>query len=165
MSIRTANKGFTLIELLVVMGIIGVLAALLFTNFSGVRERARDTKRKNDLNQVKNALRLFYNDYQQYPAGTGTTINGCGSSTNPPSTACAWGTDSFSAGSPAVVYMNQLPKDPLTGATEYSYTLVDSDHFLIKAVLENSSDPAIVPSQTRCGAISPGATDYFVCAD
>ena len=61
---HTMLRGFTLIELLIVITIIGTLAGLLFTNFSGARERARDSKRKSDVTQMKNALRLYYNDYQ-----------------------------------------------------------------------------------------------------
>ena len=43
---HTMLRGFTLIELLIVITIIGTLAGLLFTNFSGARERARDSKGK-----------------------------------------------------------------------------------------------------------------------
>lgn len=50
------NSGFTLIELLVVIAIIGILATFAIANYSSTRERARDTQRKNDLNQIKTAL-------------------------------------------------------------------------------------------------------------
>src|SRR5260221_7315536 len=73
------NHGFTLIELLIVIAIIGILSSLLFVNFSGARERARDSKRKTDLTEIKNALQLYYNDYGKFPAaGAGNTIAGCG---------------------------------------------------------------------------------------
>lgn len=161
MHMNKGNEGFTLIELLVVMGIIGILAGLLFTNFSGARERARDTKRKNDLSQVKNALRLYYNDTQGYPTATSGKITGCGST-------CTWGVSTFSTG--ATVYMNQLPQDPAydTATSQgnvYTYASADTEHFTIKAVLENASDPAISTSQTRCGIAGGGAQDYYVCAD
>jgi len=61
------KKGFTLIELLVVISIIGLLAALIVVNFNAARERARDVQRKSDLDQVKKALRMYYNDNNFYP--------------------------------------------------------------------------------------------------
>ncbi len=66
------NKGFSLIELLVVISIIGVLTTVLVMNFVGSRERARDAQKIQNLNSLKNALRMYYNDNQIYPP----SING-----------------------------------------------------------------------------------------
>lgn len=154
------ENGFTLIELLVVIGIIAVLSALLFTNFSGVRERARDLQRKSDLGQIKGALRLYYNDYQQYPAHNASgEIMGCGIDGI---AACAWGTV-FSAGAGPVIYMTQLPSDPLSGSS-YTYTQVDEDQFTITTTLENVSDDSAAKSQLKCGAQASSAV-YVVCND
>ena len=72
------KKGFTLVELLVVISIIATLTAILLPNLMGARERASDSKKKQDLMAIKNSLRLFYNDTQNYPntnaAGLGTTL-------------------------------------------------------------------------------------------
>ena len=67
--LRVKKAGFTLIELLVVISIIGLLAGLILSNVSGIRERARDVARKSDLDQIKKALRIYYNDFNEYPAG------------------------------------------------------------------------------------------------
>ncbi len=72
-NIRRLNLGFSLVELLVVISIIGVLTAILMANFMGARDRAKDAQRIEDLNGMKNALRLYYNDHQSYPVGTGFT--------------------------------------------------------------------------------------------
>ena len=61
------NKGFSLIELLVVISIIGVLTTVLVMNFVGTRERSRDAQKIQNLNSLKNALRMYYNDNQFYP--------------------------------------------------------------------------------------------------
>ncbi len=55
------KKGFTLIELLVVISIIGVLATLVLVSFVPAQKQARDTQRKSDINQYKNALEMFAN--------------------------------------------------------------------------------------------------------
>lgn len=70
------NKGFSLIELLVVISIIGVLTTVLVMNFVGTRERARDAQKIQNLNSLKNSLRMYYNDNQSYPqylSGLGTS--------------------------------------------------------------------------------------------
>lgn len=68
MQVKLQNKkGFSLIELLVVISIIAVLSAVLVANFMGMRERARDAQKIQDLNATKSALRLYYNDNQEYP--------------------------------------------------------------------------------------------------
>lgn len=61
------QAGFSLIELLVVISIIGVLTTVLVMNFVGSRERARDAQKIQNLNSIKNALRMYYNDNQAYP--------------------------------------------------------------------------------------------------
>ena len=59
--------GFSLVELLVVISIIAVLTSVLVANFMGMRERARDAQKIQDLNAIKSALRMYYNDKQSYP--------------------------------------------------------------------------------------------------
>lgn len=68
------KKGFTLVELLVVISIIGTLVAILLPNFMGARERAKDAQKIQDAYAIKNALRMYYNDNQAYPTGTGGTL-------------------------------------------------------------------------------------------
>lgn len=55
------RKGFTLIELLVVISIIGILASLLFVNYTRSQRQALDTQRKSDLNQYRIALENYAN--------------------------------------------------------------------------------------------------------
>lgn len=153
-------KGFTLIELLVVIAIIGILAGLVMVNMAGVRERARDTQRKSELNEVKKALRLYYNDNSRYPAeGTGNTIA--------PSSPISWGSP-FIVGT--MTYMKQLPTDPLSGQQYAYYWTVGcgNDEFRLEAILENASDPDIVKSKSRCTDLcdlTAGTNSYVVCPD
>jgi len=144
---RTLQAGFTLVELLVVIFIIGILASLLLTNFVGVRGRATDATRKNDLSQLKTALRLYYNDYQQYPEGPNGALMACGA--DAVSTCTAGG--EFSAGAGSTLYMKQLP-------TSFGYYSDGGDDYLIVTELENASDEAINSSQTNC---DPTARIYF----
>jgi len=56
------KRGFTLIELLIVMSIIGILAGMLLASYGGAQAKARDSRRKSDLAQVKRALELVKSD-------------------------------------------------------------------------------------------------------
>ncbi|MEO8581623.1 MAG: type II secretion system protein [Patescibacteria group bacterium] len=154
-------SGFTLIELLVVIVVIGILATLVVANFSSSRSRARDIKRKNDLNSMKTALRLYYNDFQTYPAANGGRIAGCGANGT---SACAWGSI-FSAGT--TTYMSELVADPLNNSP-YLYTYAQrntGDGFTITAVLENASDTDSTASQNHCAITPVVANNYVVCED
>ena len=124
------KKGFTLIELLVVVSLIGVLSTLVIANLNSARERARDTQRKSDLKNIQTALRLYYNDQGVFP--TKTVVD------------ALWG-NSWT-GSGGSVYMNLVPKDPLSPAStyEYVYTYTDPDNYILKACLENKSDDKCV---------------------
>ena len=159
------NWGFTLVELLVVVAIIGVLTSLLVVNYQSARERARDAQRKSDFRSLKTALRLYYNDFQEYPGSNGGEIVGCGTDkTNP--TACTWGTEWQLANA---VYMGRLPVDALNADDYvYSYTMTDNgESFELTTLLENLSDTAIDESQAGCGYSPPVGKEatYVACAN
>ena len=59
--VRNSN-GFTLIELLVAIGIIAVIAAILFPVFAGVRERGRRTTCQSNLKQLALAMQQYVQD-------------------------------------------------------------------------------------------------------
>jgi len=69
------KAGFTLIELLVVIAIISLLSSVVLASLSGARESARDTRRKQDLKQIKTALNMWANDHSGNYMGNGS---GCG---------------------------------------------------------------------------------------
>jgi general secretion pathway protein G len=159
------QKGFTLIELLVVISVIGLLTALIMVNFNAARERARDVQRKSDLDQIKKALRMYYNDSNLYPdTGGGNKIQACG---NPTTTTFEWGSMAFTCSN--MVYMKLLPHDPAwkeAGDVDYSYTQAASGQdFCLWTALENSSDGDLTNSQTRCSGCGLAGNNYVVCAD
>jgi len=59
------NEGFTLIELLVVIGIISLLAAILFPVFASAREKARATACLSNLKQIGLAYSQYEQDYDE----------------------------------------------------------------------------------------------------
>lgn len=130
---RRLSQGFTLVELLVVLGIISIMATLMIGNFNASRQRANDAQRKADMKAVQTALRLYYNDYGQYPASLGNQIQGCGTGgTN----TCAWGVNWTADGHN---YMNELPVD-FDPTLTYFYNLIDQDTYVLRACLEYQND-------------------------
>jgi len=135
---RQNKNGFSLIELLVVISIIGVLSAVLTANFMGMRERARDAQKIQDLYAIKNALRMYYNDKQTYPV-SGSLNLAIGAS-----------------------YM------PSISSVGYTYTQTNGgDGFLLEVILEAGAGNEDTDSQLKCG-IDVGSTRngaFAVCAN
>lgn len=121
------KKGFTLIELLVVVAIIGILSALLMSNFVGVRQRARDAQRKSDLRQIQSALELYRADAGSYPTSASNDLASCGSSA------------SLKSQDNSSTYMQSIPCDPSTGSP-YSYSSTDGTTYTLITCLENGND-------------------------
>ncbi len=138
LTINNTQSAFTLVELLVVIGIISLIMVAVFPNFTGARQRARDSQRKTDLKNLQTALDLYKLDQkpQVYP-----TTGALGA------TLCAkcWSSDADCGSSGGNVYIKKLPCDPaaVTTPTPYVYTLNASDNlrYLLSACLENPVDP------------------------
>ncbi len=129
------QKGFTLIELLVVMGVIGTLAAglVVIMNPTAMLAKARDAQRKNDLNQIQQALETYYDDYNSYPAA----LSDLSSST--------------------ATYMEVIPNDPVDSKYKYTYTAFNGGQmYRLYSYIETDSDPNIC-SGARCPNATPNA--------
>jgi prepilin-type N-terminal cleavage/methylation domain-containing protein len=66
--------GFTLVELLVVIAILGILAAIVLFNISGVNANAACNGMKTDGATIQGAADLYYNTYGVYPVGNAGVV-------------------------------------------------------------------------------------------
>src|SRR5690349_3564690 len=74
--ISPRRRGFTLLELLVVVGIIAVLAAMLFPAVQRLREMANQTKCINNLHQIGIAMTSHVGTQQCFPMNGAVISNG-----------------------------------------------------------------------------------------
>ena len=143
--------GFTLIELLVVISIIGILVTIAGVSYTNAQRKARDTKRKNDLKSVQQALALYFEQNGKYPDASGggiITCNAGGDTAN-----IFWGSE-FICNS--TTYMKQLPQDP--SGYYYDSAGTPPDRYDISAKLENTNDPEM--AQMPCAPKGQGPPNY-----
>ena len=132
------KKGLTLVELFVVISILATLMAVLLPNLMGSRQRARDSKRIQELGTVKNALRMYYNDNQSYPGAVDNVAD----------------TDLL------VELVDYLPGVAGVGYTYYRTN--SGDGFNLCTYLEQGAGDSDVDSQMGCG-VDPDSGIGSVC--
>lgn len=149
------HSGFTLIELIIVIGLIGIMAVILIflINPALQLEKTRDADRKSDLRLISSALELYRSDQGAYPLpGAGNSLANCGT---------AFIDSSANCGSPRVIYLQIVPRDPSTNGNYYYCTSISapcsapSGGYAIFACLENINDPEGV-----AGLPCPAETKY-----
>lgn len=67
MSIKSKQQGFTIVELLIVIVVIGILAALVITTFTGIQQKARNTERETDIKALQGQIEAYYAQNGRYP--------------------------------------------------------------------------------------------------
>lgn len=107
------TKGFTFIELLVVITIIGIIFAAGIVSFTTITTRSRDTRRKADLEAIRQSLEICRSITGSYPA------------TVYPDISCPAGT----------TMMSKTPFDPkpCNLVEEYSYTKTSQTTYTLTA--------------------------------
>ena len=66
-SLKSKQQGFTIVELLIVIVVIGILAALVITTFTGIQKKARDTERTTDIKAMHGQVEAYYAQNGNYP--------------------------------------------------------------------------------------------------
>src|SRR5665213_4049466 len=80
-SLKKRNQGFTIVELLIVIVVIGILALLVITTYSGIQAKARNSKRQTDVQSLQTQLEAFFSQSGYYPS-LGNMNDGSWRSTN-----------------------------------------------------------------------------------
>jgi type IV pilus assembly protein PilA len=69
-SLKKRNQGFTIVELLIVIVVIGILALLVITTYSGIQAKARNSKRSSDVKSLQTHIEAFFSQNGYYPSRT-----------------------------------------------------------------------------------------------
>jgi prepilin-type N-terminal cleavage/methylation domain-containing protein len=69
-SLKKRDQGFTIVELLIVIVVIGILALLVITTYSGIQQKARNSKRQTDIQSLQTQMEAYYSQNGHYPSLT-----------------------------------------------------------------------------------------------
>lgn len=152
------NSGFTLLEILIVVSLLAVIGAaiIIFLNPLQQINKAKDSKKKSDLNVLKKSFEDYYNDKNCYPTleevcynprseyapNEAKTCNICGNNPSSPS---------------FTPYLATLPCDPESPKKEFLYQVDDltcPKWFKVYSELGYKIDPVI--NDLGCSAESCG---------
>lgn len=67
---KSRFRGFTLIEMILVMAVITTLAAVFLNTYPAAQSRARDSRRKSDINQYASVLEVYANSHNSLFPGS-----------------------------------------------------------------------------------------------
>jgi type II secretion system protein G len=70
MKMHRKEQGFTIVELLIVIVVIGILAGLVITTFTGIQQKARNTERQTDIKAIYGQVEAYYAQNGKYPTLT-----------------------------------------------------------------------------------------------
>lgn len=121
------KQGFTLMEILIVIAMLGILATIIFGSYLSSLKKGRDSRRKQDLEQVSRALELYYSEQGRYPEESEVIFG--------------QKLDNPNSDDGDIFYMKQLPLDPMSNY-QYDYVVDVSDYqsYQLYSCLENDDD-------------------------
>ena len=68
MTLKKKQSGFTIVELLIVIVVIGILMTLVIVTFTGIQQKARNTKRTNDIKIFHSQVEAYFAQNAKYPS-------------------------------------------------------------------------------------------------
>jgi len=124
----SSQRGFTLIEVLVAATIIAVLTSIGVVSYQAANRRARDAKRKADLEQIRAALEMYKADSNWYPSGSWIDVSGL----------------------PITGYLSPIPSPPKTGEVYYYNAANPSDGHYYGYCLSSKMEGSITNPSSSC---------------
>lgn len=124
---RIKQKGFTFVELMVVITVASIMFAVATVSYQNVTKNSRDSRRKTDMESIRQAMELYRSYVGTYPTGIYLT---CGSY------------EGICSGNQT--YMSKTPVDPKDGS-DYVYNSVGGTTYTLTTnKMENTDNPYTV---------------------
>ncbi len=153
------GAGYTLIEIIVVIAIIGFIVATAMYAFNYSRARARDAKRMADIQTIKKAIELFYDENDRFPDNANDGISDSG--------------EFFGVGNGIDIklgpFLQNVPQDPRHDGNIYFYAY-DPSHLGCEPVLSiNNFETTAAENEfshqdtTQGGQMNINSADYNSC--
>jgi four helix bundle suffix protein len=162
--LKSLKIGFTIMEILIVVSLLAIIAVAAFTLLNPVQQirKAWDSKRKNELSQLRKVLEDWYNDKNCYPKPSEICYD-------PSTTPLSDGTYTCHiCGKSLSPYLAKLPCDPQHPKKQYLYqtnSLSCPNFYRIYTRLSIGTDPEIkvVGCYPFCGPVNePISYNYVV---
>jgi prepilin-type N-terminal cleavage/methylation domain-containing protein len=110
---RKQQRGFTIVELLIVIVVIAILAAIVIVAYSGIQNRAYDSRRLSDMQDIQKAVEAYRVENGAFPLVTAANQD-------PQGYESSYVTGLFLNTLKASGLVNTVPIDPVNTST-YSY--------------------------------------------
>ncbi len=142
------DSGFTLVELIIVIAIIGILVSIALIAIDPIRviQDTRDSRNRTELNQIKSALQLYFNENNDYPTAAEFAASGAPPNFTP-------------------TYIRTLPS--VTTDTDAAFTYVSNGTDYDAGINLANADTDDARTVTACitGGSLIGAREYMICPD
>lgn len=129
---RAGRRGFTLVEMLVTLTVLAILASAIFPIAKTAVQREKELELRRDLRQLREAIDAYKKladekkleteeDSEGYPPDLETLVNGVEIEVTPSEGQEAEGTGRArpEAKKKLVRFLRRIPRDPMTGSTEW----------------------------------------------
>ncbi len=115
-----SQRGVSLVELVSVTAVLAVMATITIPVASTMVKRQKELELRQSLRQIREALDRFQADVQRFPAIRQNLLNAVNEEGYPEE--LKWlveGVDIGDAAGTKIKYLRRIPRDPITGDTEW----------------------------------------------
>ena len=121
--VRSKRSGFTLIEMLIVIVVIAILAVIVIPRLLGATRRSKEAAMRADLKQIRDGIERFEGACAAWPPALSDIMAADGAALSGDFDGRGISVDRSSYDGPYLRTADgNLPKDPFTGAGDWSYS-------------------------------------------
>lgn len=158
------KTGFTIVELLIVIVVIGILAALVISTFSGAQQRAREARLQSAIKNAETQLKRYHAENGFYPKTADYLYVDYNTNLARTDANCPYGSKSTDW-IPSLTQLPQSPQDS-TGARGYAgcYMYVSDGTYYVLSAWNLLENPQTSTFYRRLGfRETPIGNQFYLC--